>query len=168
MEMDKVLELWNRAASLPVGKRVFSKLLGFAIPYTGTARPQLCELEPGRSLVRLRDRRRVRNHLGSIHAIAIANVGEFAGGIAVTAALQPGQRAILRRLEVRYDKKARGTLDIHGSADASAVRAATTENTTVPARSKLVDAAGNVVAEVVTEWIVGPVRSKASSSDRQG
>jgi acyl-coenzyme A thioesterase PaaI-like protein len=160
MQMDKVLELWNRATSLPGGKLAFSKFLGVLIPYTGTARPELVELEPGRSLIRLRDRRRVRNHLGSIHAIAMANVGEFAGGIAVTAALGPGQRAILRRLEVRYDKKARGTLEIHGAADASQVRAATTENTTIPARSKLVDGAGNVVAEVVTDWIVGPTAKK--------
>ncbi len=160
MDMDRVLEMWNRASGMPAGKTVFSKILGMVIPYTGTAKPQLCELEPGRSLVKLKDRRRVRNHLGSIHAIAIANVGEFAGGIAVTAALQPGQRAILRRLEVRYDKKARGTLEIHGAADASLIRGATTENTTVPARSKLVDASGAVVAEVVTEWIVGPVRKR--------
>ena len=160
MQMDKVLELWNRAVALPAGKAAFSKVLGMLIPYTGTAKPELVELEPGRSVVRLRDRRRVRNHLGSIHAIAIANVGEFAGGIAVTAALGPNQRAILRRLEVRYDKKARGTLEIHGAADASAVRAATTENTTIPARSKLVDASGNVVAELVTEWIVGPIPKK--------
>jgi acyl-coenzyme A thioesterase PaaI-like protein len=160
MQMDRVLELWNRAKSLPGGKLAFSKFLGVLIPYTGTARPELVELEPGRSILRLRDRRRVRNHLGSIHAIAMANVGEFAGGIAVTAALGPGQRTILRRLEVRYDKKARGTLEIYGTADASAVRAATTENRAVPARSKLVDGSGNVVAEVVTEWIVGPTAKK--------
>ena len=70
----KLLRNWGRRAKLPMGKRVFSRMLGTAIPYTGSIKARVEHLEPSHAVVVLPDRRCVRNHLNSVHAIAMANL----------------------------------------------------------------------------------------------
>lgn len=101
---------WRRLATLPLGKWLFSKALALLIPYTGTISPYVLEVRPGYAKVRLADRRLVRNHLSSIHALALANLGELTTGLALHFALKDNQRAILTNLNAEYHKKARGPI----------------------------------------------------------
>jgi nitronate monooxygenase len=90
---DRVRSLWGRLSGLPGGRTLFSFLFGKMAPYTGRLGARVETLEPGFCRVTLRDRRAVRNHLNSIHAMALANLAEAASGLAVVAALPPGVRA---------------------------------------------------------------------------
>lgn len=101
---------WSRLAHVPFGRWIFSRILSFLIPYTGSTAPYVRNLRPGYAEVSIKDRYRNRNHLSSIHALAIANVGELTTGLALHFAMTQEQRAILTRLESEYIKKARGTL----------------------------------------------------------
>lgn len=99
---------WNTLAPLPLGKWLFSRMLGFMIPYTGSISPYVVEVSAGRAQVRIHDKRNVRNHLRSFHALALANLGEVTTGLALHFALHDEGRAILVKLETEYIKKARG------------------------------------------------------------
>jgi acyl-coenzyme A thioesterase PaaI-like protein len=112
-----VMERWNRAKGSRFGRRIFSRALGRYAPYTGTIDARVEELEPGRSSVTLRDRKAVRNHLNSIHAVALSNLTEVAGSLSIIASMQPDTRMIPVRLETEYLKKARGTLTAEGSCE---------------------------------------------------
>src|SRR5690606_11344271 len=81
----RVLTLWKILSRLPAGKWLFSRLVGHFVPYTGSIGARIEQLGPGTTSVTLRDRRCVRNHLGSIHACALANLGEMALGLAMIA-----------------------------------------------------------------------------------
>jgi len=60
--------------------------------------------------VRIADRRRVHNHIGTVHAIALCNMAELAAGLATDAALPESMRWIPKGMSVRYLRKASGTM----------------------------------------------------------
>jgi acyl-coenzyme A thioesterase PaaI-like protein len=122
-------------------------------PYTGSMGAVVRDLEPGYARITLRDRRTVRNHLTSIHAVALANLGELATGLAVTTALARSVRGIPIRLSVTYLKKARGTITAECR---SAPRREITEPTDHAAVAKLTNRDGDLVAEVEAVWRLGP------------
>ncbi|WP_434480488.1 DUF4442 domain-containing protein [Gemmatimonas sp.] len=106
----QLLRNWQRFAPLPFGKRLFSWAVGQTAPYTGSVGGVYTDVRPGYARVELADRRAVRNHLASVHAVALVNLAEMTSGVALMTALPPGVRGIVTGLSIEYVKKARGRL----------------------------------------------------------
>jgi uncharacterized protein (TIGR00369 family) len=147
-----VKSLWDRLAPLPGGSRLFSVLIGRMAPFSGAISPRVVTLAPGFARVVMRDRRRVRNHLRSIHAIALADLAELASGLALTYSLPEGARAILTGISIEYLKKARGTL----TAEARIEVPASNEERAYELESVISDTSGEPVARATARWLVGP------------
>lgn len=133
---------------MPGGRWLFSRAVGRMAPYTGTMGALVEELRPGHARVSLRDRKRVRNHLRSVHAIALANLGELATGLAVTSSMPAGVRGIPVAIHMDYRKKARGTL----TCTADAALPEVSEPTSHEVRGDIRDDAGDVVASIRVTW----------------
>ena len=147
-----ISKLWKRLAHLPGGTRIFSYVVGRSARYTGTIRPHVIDLGPAGARVRMRDRAKVRNHLGSVHAIAIVNLAEVTTGLALLYQLPPEARAILLGLSIEYVKKARGTLEARAAAPEVRPDAASE----IEVGADLHDASGDLVATARARWLVGP------------
>lgn len=143
---------WQRLQRLPGGKCLFSWLLGRFVPYTGTLGACIEVLEPGHSVVRLSDRRKVRNHLRSVHAMALANLGEMASGLALMNGLPDNMRGILTAFNIEYLKKARGEL----LAECYCEVPASNSEREVEVLCEIRDTNGEIVTVVKAQWLIGP------------
>jgi acyl-coenzyme A thioesterase PaaI-like protein len=139
---------WNRLRRVPGGTWIFSRLLGWKVPYTGSIGAHVRELGPGHARITLRDRRAVRQHLGSVHAVALLNLGEVTSGLAMLAALPPGVRGIVTRLSAEYPRKARGLLTAVSRVTVPAV----TGPTEVTVMAEITDESGDLVCTVTATW----------------
>lgn len=156
-----MLSAWQRLAPWPFGKRLFSWFIGRTAPYTGTVGGRYTDVRPGYARVELRDRRLVRNHLASIHAVALVNLAEMTSGVALLTALPPGVRGIVTGLSITYVKKARGTLvcETHATPPAAVTRTLAHE-----VIATITDRAGDVVATCTVQWRLSPPASPPASS----
>ena len=152
MSSNPVRSLWDRWHTRPGGKRIFSALLGRIVPYTGSIRPRIEELRPGYARVVMHDRRAVRNHLRSVHAIALANLGEVASGLAMMYSLPGEARGIVTAIGVQYLKKARGTLTAECHTGDPDWRTPAEHQVSAEIR----DREGDVVCRVTATWKLGP------------
>ena len=146
--------LWARLSPLPGGRWLFNRILARMVPYSGALGAKVVQLDPGHVRVRLRERRSVRNHLRSVHAIALANLGELTTGLAMLGALPDSVRGILVGLEVEYLKKARGLLEAEARCQVPEVR----ESTELVVYAEIRDEPQDVVAIVRARWRLSPVR----------
>ncbi len=143
---------WQMLSGKPGGKWLFSQGLGHTVPYTGTLAATVQRLEPGHCLVELRDRRHVRNHLRSVHAMALANLGEMATGLALMNSLPDGARGILTGYRINYLKKARGRL----LAECRCAIPSDNSRQEYELTGEIRDADDEVVAVVNARWLIGP------------
>ncbi|MFV8752261.1 hotdog fold domain-containing protein [Nannocystaceae bacterium ST9] len=151
--------MYDRMSALPGGRRMFSWMLGRRVPYAGSIRPQILEVEAGRARVRMPDRRAIRNHLGSVHASALGNLGELAANLAISASQPDEGRWIVERMAIEYLHKARGPIVAQG-------RAPTIDWTIegeVLGEFELADEQGRTVARGQVGWKVGPRPAKRAA-----
>ena len=147
-----VLSLYRRITRWPAGGWTFSRLICLKAPYFATIAPRFVALEPGRCEVRMRDRRRVRNHIGTVHAIALCNLAELSAGVMTDATIPADMRWIPRGMNVEYLKKAVGTL--HGIATPETAARTSNDGYEWPVAVQVTDAAGEAVFRArVTMWV---------------
>ena len=149
-----LLQLWNRLSKLPAGRWLFSRILGWKVPYTGSIGADVEVLEPGHAIIKLKDRRCVRNHLDSVHAVALVNLGEVTTGLTLTASLPAKARIILRSISITYHKKARGTLI--SEARTQATQDLSSRDVEVEANIRNLE--GEIVSTLRATWRVGESR----------
>jgi acyl-coenzyme A thioesterase PaaI-like protein len=105
--MSKVLALYRKFTRYPGGRWLFTRAVCWQAPYFGSIRPRFDRLEAGLAEAHIRRRRRVQNHIGTIHAIALCNLAELVAGVGIEATLAPDRRWIPKGMHVQYLAKCR-------------------------------------------------------------
>src|SRR5262249_43985900 len=80
--LPRLLKIYRVAEKVPLGRRLFSQFFRRLAPYFRTTPAEVESADPGLVRVTMRDTRAIRNHLGTVHAIAMCNLAELAMGVA--------------------------------------------------------------------------------------
>lgn len=97
---------WKQMSGWPGGKWAFSRLVCWKAPYFASIHPRFEELRPGYCEVSMSKRRSVLNHIKTVHAIAMCNMAELAGGTMTDATIPSSHRWIPKSMTVEYLAKA--------------------------------------------------------------
>lgn len=155
---NRVLRLWQTMAGKPGGKRLFTRLICLRAPYFATIRPNFVALEPGHAQVTMRKRRAVHNHIGTVHAIAMCNMAELAGGVMTDVTVPSTHRWIPKGMTVEYLAKAE--TDLVATATAGAVPDAEA-GMDYPVQVDVADTRGQTVFRAVITMWVSPKQKRA-------
>jgi len=150
--MTSVLGLYRRMTRWPGGHWLFARAVCWRAPYFASIAPRIAVLEPGRCEASIAHRRRVTNHIRTVHAIALCNLAEFAGGLMTDATIPASMRWIPKGMQVEYLGKANGTMRAVATPDQPAVEAA--QGYDLPVTVVVTDARGNDVFRArIAMWV---------------
>ena len=99
---NNALTIWSRLSDRPGGRWLFSRLVCWKAPYFASIRPLFIALEPGHCRLRVKLRHKVKNHIGTVHAIAMCNMAELAAGTMIEVTLPATHRWIPKGMTVEY------------------------------------------------------------------
>ncbi|HZX80703.1 MAG TPA: hotdog fold domain-containing protein [Lysobacter sp.] len=148
-----LLDLYARMSRWPAGRWLFARAVCFRAPYFASIAPRIDALDAGHCVVRFAHRRRVTNHLGTVHAIALCNAAELAAGLATDTALPRSMRWIPRGMQVEYLRKAVGTMTTTARVDPSSIPAETAD---VPVAVEIGNRDGEIVFRATVTMRVSP------------
>jgi acyl-coenzyme A thioesterase PaaI-like protein len=100
------LSAWRRLSRWPLGRWLFTRVVCLRAPYFGSMSPLILDIEPDHVTARVRKRRKVKNHIGTVHALACANLCELCAGVLMEAAIPADRRWIPRGMNIEYLAKA--------------------------------------------------------------
>ena len=109
------LAAWKKLSGTAFGRWLFTRIVCFKAPYFSTISPVFDALEPGRATARMRKRRKVQNHIGTVHAIAMANLCEIVAGTLTEVSIPGSMRWLPRGMQINYVAKATTNLRAEGT-----------------------------------------------------
>jgi acyl-coenzyme A thioesterase PaaI-like protein len=147
-----------RFDGLPAALRpaALSLILGRVVPFVGTAGLRFELVTPEKVIVSIKNRRRVRNHVGGIHAAAMALLAETATGFCVGLHVPDDRLPLVKTLQVEYLRRAQGDLRAVATLRSEQVEAIRTqEKGEVTVAVTVTDSSGAepIRAELVWAWV---------------
>jgi len=150
------LRAWNKHSGSRFGRWLFGRVVCHRAPYFSTIKPRFIELQPAICKVAIAKRRRVENHLGTIHALAIGNLCELAAGMVTEVTIPRAMRWIPKGMTIEYLRKAES--DVVATARLDKTEWGEAQNIGVPV--SVVSANGAEVVRAVITMYVSPRKAQ--------
>ena len=150
--MNPVLKIWNKSKDSAFRRWLFSFMVCRKAPYFATIKPRFEVLEVGRAQVSMKKRRSVENHIGTVHAIAMCNLAEIAGGTLTEVSIPASMRWLPKGMTVSYLKVAK--TDVTAFATLPTVEEGVARD--VPAHVDIKDRDGTIVCQADITMYVSP------------
>ena len=112
--LSRIVGTMNRLPGL-ARKRALSAFFGRTVPFTGTTGIRVEKLEPMLCIISLPNKRRVQNHIGSVHAVASLLIAESATGFLVGMNVPDSRVPVIKTINAEFVKRAKGDMRVVAS-----------------------------------------------------
>ena len=102
----KTIDIYENMSKIPYGRNLFTSFLCLKAPYFSTISPTIHDLKKGYARASIKKRRKIENHIGTVHAIAMCNLAELVGGLMTEVSIPSHIRWIPSGMNVEYLAKA--------------------------------------------------------------
>lgn len=148
---------------LPTGLQTWalSKAIGSQVKLAGTAGCRIETLTHNHSIVSLKNRKKVQNHIGTIHACAMALIAESATGFVCGMNCPDDKVLVIKTMKIDFVKRATGNMKAEAHLTEEQQRMiADEEKGEVTVQVKITDEVNvePIIAEMVWAWV--PKRRK--------
>lgn len=108
-QLSRVVGFINK---FPVGMRswLLSKVIGRVVRFAGTAGTRVEKLTPNECIIVMRNKKKVQNHIGSVHAAAMALMAESATGFITGLTVPDSRILVIRNMDLEYVRRATGDM----------------------------------------------------------
>lgn len=105
---NKLAQLITKIEKAPKFLHVFlrSKLFGTVVKFFGTAGIQVLEMNPQRAVMVMKNRKKVQNHIGTVHAAAMSLLAESCTGMLMGMSLPDSKLPLMKSMSFKYVKRA--------------------------------------------------------------
>lgn len=139
--------------------RMLSFVLGATVKFVGTAGVKCLHLSADKSVFKLANIKKVRNHIGTIHAAASALVAETATGMALGMHIPDDKVPVLKNMSIDYVKRSTGALIAEASLTKQQIELLhTDEKGAIIIACTVTDEAGIEPVNCQMEWAWTPKR----------
>lgn len=152
--IDKLLSQSHNSVTL----KALEKLFNTGIPFTLPHKFKFIEMSDKYTRLRLPDIRKNRNHLGGLHACAIATLGEYVAGLSLIKHVGSSKyRLVMRKIEVNYFKQAKesliGVYEVdHEELKRVEIELSSGDKTEIHMAANILNKKEEVIAVVETTW----------------
>ncbi len=108
-QLAKIVEKLNKKPQW-LRYRLLSYVLGSTVKFVGTAGIKCLRLSHKKAVFKLANKKKVRNHVGGVHAAATALLAETATGMALAMHIPDNKLPLLKSMHCDYVKRASGDL----------------------------------------------------------
>lgn len=155
---NRLSSIVSKLARLPksIRNRLITFLFAHQVKFAGTAGIEFELLEQGRAVLVLKNRKKAQNHIGTLHAAAMALLAESATGAVLGMSLPDTRIPLLKSMQIDYRKRAQKDLRAEATlTEKERERIATQEKGEIAIAVKVTDQTGQepISCQFIWAWV---------------
>ena len=109
---NRLSKLVKATSKFPQGVRstLWSKAFGRVVPMVGTAKIRYLEVTHSKVTVKIENHKAMQNHIGQVHACAMALIAETATGFVTAMNLPDSSIVLIKSLKVEFKRPSKGAM----------------------------------------------------------
>lgn len=144
---------WLAPLPAPLRRRATTLLFNSQVRFAGTGGLRFEALGAGEAVVLIANRRRVRNHIGGVHAAAMALLAETSTGAVFGMNVPDDRLPLLKRMHIDYLRRAQGGLRAVATlSEAQRARIAADERGEIDVPVTVTDESGEAPIAATMTW----------------